>query len=152
MMSKTTALICLLFIPLFVSGLISQNKDTLACDSIGRVLIDDIPDVFSESDTLYLHLANKCDSILYYSVSMEEKLGDEWVLILPDIFKHRIDKHKARNLRVLLPMEDKLIEKPFSDILNLIIKPYGLCRLCYIIKETPFRDVEKLYSTEFLVE
>jgi len=131
---------------------LSQNSDTLRNEDKWIVSIKDLPEHYLDTDTIVLSLLNETDETIYFSVSLEEKIADVWVSIIPDLFRNERDHHRILNVRLIMPYEEKILHFAISDILKNTPKPFGECRFSYTIKESPFLDRRKLYSNLFLIE
>jgi len=150
--NRNTNLIFLTLFTIFCPVVSAQKADSIQCESGLCVQVGNLPEYYPDGDTIKLSLVNITDEMIYFSVSMEEKIGDEWIAVMPDIFRHGRDRYRARNVRILLPHEDKQVDIAITDLLKHIPKPNGLCRLRLHIKDSPFSVRNEVLSDEFLIE
>jgi len=121
-------------------------------DPLVSLGIERAKDIYGGNDTVLIVIENMTDSIIYYSVSMEEKFGDCWVTINNDILKSSRDTLVVKNILVLHRNEKRALNLPVAWILEKIPHPYGLCRFVFEIKEDVFTVSEFISTPSFLIE
>lgn len=152
-MSKLLKL--LLLISIIITNLpktFAQDTLSVECNAIKAISVGELPDRFVVSDTIRLSLTNGTDEVLYYAISLQEKIAGKWIDIIEDIFRNENDRPTVKNVRVLLPQEEKVIEWGAPYISGKLPKPNGLCRFFYVIKSSPFDDKEIILSSEFFID
>ena len=117
-----------------------------------KIIIEELYRNYNSNDTVKVSLKSCTNDIVYYSIALEEKTGDDWNLIINDIFKHERDKPGVTNVKILQALEERTIEYPLEQLSNNASPLYGLCRFRIEIKDTPFNTYSVIYSSEFLIE
>ena len=152
-MKISNLLLVFLFLFVFHSQVLkASNADTLQCYVTELVSLGCLPESFTVNDTIGLSLSNNTDELVYYSVSLEEKIGGQWIVVLDDLFYHERDHRHVKNVRILLPHEQKQIVWILPVVLEQIPKPFGICRFRFEIKDSPFDFREFVRSGEFLID
>ncbi len=134
----------------FVTGY-AQKDDTQQID-LPVVELGKLSERYYSNDTVTFTLKNNTALVLFYSVSLYEKTGDEWVRILDDVYKHSLDLYNARNVKVLDIAEDKQIRFAVNDISEKAGTLYGLCRFGIEVKKSPTDRGEEYLTAPFLID
>jgi len=137
-----------IFVLLLVCGCLRSQ----GISNTPQFCIEPLLDRYLINDTIYLPLVNNSDEVLFYSVSLEEKIAGEWYKIISDIFETDNDLYNAHNVKVLV--ENKIVTTGFSvaDLLKFRLKPTGLCRFNCVVKDSPFHKGIHYYSTVFYLD
>lgn len=150
-----------IMIVLFVLGLfssfcymVSQNSLSIQ-DTIEKeqFVIEPLFDRYSLSDTIFLPLINISDTVLYYTLSLEEKEAGNWGTIIQDVFKSSFDRHRARNVKII--QSGQLVVSQFTLLDFEAVVGFSKkndYRFCFQIKTSPFdNNGGKYYSTVFRI-
>ncbi len=141
-----------LFVILLLLGL-SAYSQVQQKTSTKLVEIDSLNEKYSSDDTIKVVVRNNKDHIISYSVSFDEKIGEGWVTLLPDIYVTSYDLHEAQNVRILPSEEQKSEDFLIKDILGKINQqPYGLCRLSFEVRADLFQNGKRYFTTPFLID
>lgn len=136
---------------LFGLSAYSQVQHKGGCTNL--IEIDSLNEKYISDDTLRIIIRNNKDHIIFYSASFDEKIGEGWVTLLPDIYVTSYDRYEAQNVRILPSDEQKIEVFAIKDILRKINQqPYGLCRISFKISTDLFEDGKTYFTTSFLID
>lgn len=149
----------LLVLGLFFSFCYMVSHNNLSAQNIiekEQLVIEPLFDNYSLSDTIFLPLVNVSDTVLYYTLSLEEKETEGWRTIINDVFKSPFDRHEARNVKIVQSGQlvvSRFALPDFEAIAGFSKKRKIGYRFCFQVKKSPFdKDGEKYCSTIFRVE
>lgn len=140
------------FLLLASTNLSAQTQQTHFPIPTKFVNIGDLSEHYLVTDTLNVEIENLEDKMLYIQFSLEEKIGDDWVSIVDDVYKSKRDRATTTNVKLLLANEIKVFPIPISELLKESYVPNGLCRLRYELRDTPFATQSVELSSEFLID
>ena len=143
-------LLLILLAAVLVTGYAQEgNKQQI---DLPVVELGKLSEKYYSNDTLTFILKNNTAFVLFYSVSLYEKTGDEWVRILDDVYKHSFDLYNARNVKVLDIAEEKQMSFAVNDISEKVGTLYGLCRFGIEVKKSPTDRGEEYLTAPFLID